>query len=138
MQKVDTGKVYAMKSLQKAEMLQRDQVRSSFVIISQRSSHTICATAGPCSCRTGRLGRVNVTMGSAAFLLLPRSTLSLSYHGISTRGRPYDDADEVRYLLGGCHSFLHGRMCPGYRSCAQPWIHPPVSSLIPTLFCITE
>ena len=28
MQKVDTGKVYAMKSLQKAEMLKRDQVRS--------------------------------------------------------------------------------------------------------------
>jgi hypothetical protein len=27
-QKVDTGKVYAMKSLQKAEMLKRDQVRS--------------------------------------------------------------------------------------------------------------
>ena len=26
MQKVDTGKVYAMKSLQKAEMLKRDQV----------------------------------------------------------------------------------------------------------------
>lgn len=29
-QKVDTGKVYAMKSLQKAEMLKRDQVRRYF------------------------------------------------------------------------------------------------------------
>jgi protein-serine/threonine kinase len=30
-QKVDTGKVYAMKSLQKAEMLKRDQVSSPYI-----------------------------------------------------------------------------------------------------------
>lgn len=37
-QKVDTGKVYAMKSLQKAEMLKRDQVRRYFPILSRPAS----------------------------------------------------------------------------------------------------
>lgn len=36
-QKVDTGKVYAMKSLQKAEMLKRDQVRS----LSRHSAYSL-------------------------------------------------------------------------------------------------
>lgn len=37
-QKVDTGKVYAMKSLQKAEMLKRDQVRRYFPNLSRPAS----------------------------------------------------------------------------------------------------
>ena len=44
MQKVDTGKVYAMKSLQKSEMLKRDQVRSLILSVSThilRSEHVV-------------------------------------------------------------------------------------------------
>lgn len=73
----------------------------------------LCFVVGSRSCGARRLGGVDIPMGRAAVLLVPRSALSLSYHGVSARWRSHDNADEIRYLLGRCHSFLHGRVCTG-------------------------
>lgn len=53
-QKVDTGKVYAMKSLQKAEMLKRDQVWIKPLHLVY--SLTCRLVVGPCTCRARRSG----------------------------------------------------------------------------------
>ncbi|KAG5220094.1 Serine/threonine-protein kinase [Salix suchowensis] len=82
-QKVDTGKVYAMKSLQKAEMLKRDQVRA---------------------------GRVDVSVGRAAVLFLPGPALPLPHHGVSPGGdlmtmlMKYDvfSEDVTRFYMAEC------------------------------------
>lgn len=91
---MDTGKVYAMKSLQKAEMLQRDQVRLTLYVLS-RTWIKVSAVACPRPRRARRLGRIDLTMGRTAFLLVPRSPLSISHHGIPPRRRPHDYVDEV-------------------------------------------
>lgn len=44
-QKVDTGKVYAMKSLQKAEMLKRDQVRTHSFLTSRANLTSVTQLA---------------------------------------------------------------------------------------------
>ena len=66
MQKIDTGRVYAMKTLQKAEMLKRDQVRVlSFVHcysrLLQGSSRTSAQSATSLPSQR-RLGSCNCTI----------------------------------------------------------------------------
>jgi serine/threonine protein kinase len=67
-------------------------------------------------------------MGRAIVLLIPRPDIPLSYYGIPSWWRFDDYAYQVRYLLGGCHSLLHGRVRARHRSRPQTGFHPPVSS----------
>lgn len=109
-QKLDTGKVYAMKSLHKAEMLKRDQVCAPDIALSRVEC---CDSGRPCSRGTQRLGREHVSLGRATLLRVPGSILSVSGHGISSGRRSYDHAYEVRCLLRGCDTVLYGGVHTG-------------------------
>lgn len=127
-QKVDTGKIYAMKTLRKAEMFKKDQVRSSFHHLEWQWLDQ--STACPCKSREGRPRRIELALGRAALLLLPRSAVPLPPHGIFTRWRSHDHAHQVRYLQRGCHSVLHGGMCARHRGHSQPRLHSSVRALL--------
>ena len=73
-----------MKSLQKAEMLKRDQVLL-FRFRDLKSDYNInlrISTVGPCTSGTRRSSRIHIAMGRAAFLFIPRSVIPVSHHGI--------------------------------------------------------
>ena len=54
-QKIDTGKIYAMKTLRKSEMFKKDQVGLPVIL----EYHLLSSmTARPRPCRTRRAGRV--------------------------------------------------------------------------------
>ena len=56
-------------------------------------------------------------MGRAIVLLVPGSVIPLPNHGIPPGRRPDDNADQVRYILGGRYAILHCGMRARYRSC---------------------
>ena len=91
MQKIDTGRVYAMKTLQKAEMLKRDQVRADFLRHYARLSHL--ARTRPRRAR--RPCRVDVALGCAVVLFVSRPSIFVPDHGVPTGWGPNDDANEV-------------------------------------------
>ena len=90
--KTDTGRVYAMKTLQKAEMLKRDQVCLTFPFTSPQRLSPAARTRPR---RARRSCRVNIALGRAIVLLLSRSSLSVPDHGVPTGWGPNDDADEI-------------------------------------------
>ena len=97
-QKVDTGKVYAMKTLQKAEMLKRDQVRG-WAMGGGGGGLTGAAVACACPCGARCPCGEHVAVGGPAVLLLPRLGLPLPRHGVPPRRGPHVYAHEVRRLL---------------------------------------
>ena len=104
-QKIDTGKIYAMKTLRKSEMFKKDQV-SLPVILDYRLLSSM--TARPRPCRTRRAGRVQLALGRSALLFVPGHLLPVLAHGVPAGRRSHDNADQIRHLLGGRHSLLHG------------------------------
>lgn len=82
--------------------------------------------ARSCSRRAGCPCRINIAMGCTIILFLPGPTVSLPHHGISSRRRFDDDADEVRCFLRRCHKVLHGRVYSGHRGCSRTRIYPSV------------
>lgn len=95
-QKIDTGRVYAMKTLQKAEMLKRDQVRFLCVCLRGARDCLSCVRVARTRPRGARRPcRVNVALGRAVVLFVSRSSISVPDHGIPTGWGPNDDADEI-------------------------------------------
>ena len=98
MQKTDTGKIYAMKTLKKEEMLKKDQVRINLATyVHCDDLNFFPARARPRRAR--RAGRIQLTMGRPALLLFPGSRVPLPHHGVLARWRLDDDAHQVRYVL---------------------------------------
>ena len=81
-----------MKTLQKAEMLKRDQVRVCD-LRNARSYRVRAARTRPRRAR--RPCRVNVALGRAVVLFVSRSSISVPDHGVPTGWGPNDDADEI-------------------------------------------
>jgi hypothetical protein len=79
-QKTDTGKIYAMKTLKKEEMLKKDQVGCLFSALHRSSADREIASARPRRARRPR--RVKLSMGGSTVLLLPGSCLPLPHHGV--------------------------------------------------------
>lgn len=115
-QKTDTGKIYAMKTLKKDEMLKKDQVRVPSIFNEVYFILTFAFQAGSCTRRARCFGRIKFSMGRTTLLFISGSFIPIPYYGISPRGRLDDHADQIRYFLRRCHPILHGRMCSGYRS----------------------
>ncbi|KAG9052688.1 Serine/threonine-protein kinase [Serendipita sp. 407] len=110
-QKQDTGKIYAMKSLHKNEMLKRDQlahVRAERDVLAESNSPWVV--------------QLFYSFQDPAYLylvmeFLPGGDLMVrTIHCIktSTTHLKIDDADQIRYILGRCYSLLYGRMCIGH------------------------
>ena len=124
-QKVDTGKIYAMKTLRKDEMLKKDQV-----CVNLFAGYTIAFISPPPACArtrgTRRPRRVQLPMGRAALLFVPGPLLSVPHHGVPPRWRSHDDAHQVRHVLGGRDPVLHCGVCACYRGRPPTRLHPPV------------
>ena len=104
-----------MKSLQKAEMLERDQVHDShqfpewtFTDVHNNTVACSCPRGARCS------GGINITLGCPVVLFFPGPSLLIPCHGISPWRRSDDNADEIRYVHGRCDTLLHGRVYIGY------------------------
>ena len=85
-QKTDTGKIYAMKTLKKDEMLKKDQA-IAFLILTQMSffANQPCSSAGTRTCRARCSGGIQFTLGGTTLLLVPRPSIPVLDHGISSR-----------------------------------------------------
>lgn len=86
MQKVDTGKIYAMKSLKKSEMFKKDQVgdRVNQPVVRALADDPSEPSARPCQSRTRCLGGIKLALGRSIILLVPRFKLSVPADGILT------------------------------------------------------
>jgi hypothetical protein len=94
-QKIDTGRVYAMKTLQKVEMVKRDQVRC-VIALGSRLLIVFCGRVARTRPRGARRPcRVDVALGRAVVLFVSRSSISVPDHGVPTGWGPNDDADEI-------------------------------------------
>lgn len=96
----DTGKIYAMKTLKKSEMLKKDQVslRNPAFLLPPPSHRLFLSLVGACQGGTGRFGRVWLALGGATVFFLPRCPVSLLDYGILTRGWSDDDVNQVWHL----------------------------------------
>lgn len=115
-----------MKTLRKDEMLKKDQVcrSASWLLVPTLIVVPACTRTrrARCSCR------VQLAMGRAAFLLVPRFCVPLSDHGVPAWRRSHDDADKVRHVLRGRNAILHCGVRARHRGCPCAWLHPSVSN----------
>jgi hypothetical protein len=83
-----------MKTLKKEEMLKKEQVMafSHSDKFTPPSLTLFGRVACARTCRARRSGGIQFTLGGATLLLVPRSSIPVLDHGISSRGRPDDDA----------------------------------------------
>ena len=96
-QKIDTGKIYAMKLLKKDEMLKKDQVPYIAVLLDAYPFITFSARSR--TRRTGRFSRVRLALGGPTVLLFSRSFSPLPNNGIPSWRRLDDNAHQVRHVF---------------------------------------
>jgi hypothetical protein len=87
-QACDTGKIYAMKTLRKSEMLKKDQVRTctlfkgnpNFFILNAQKKFIV----GTCESRAGHFSRIRFAMDCTTLFFFSRCSKSLFNNGIFT------------------------------------------------------
>lgn len=122
-----------MKTLRKADMMQKDQVRFPFAMLGRQLSffdmsgadqstfslYTMHSIASTCKGRKRCSGRIEFAMDRSTLLLIPRSPVLIPHHGVFTWWRLDDHVDKVRYVFRRHDKVLYGRMYSCDRVCTQ-------------------